>query len=298
MLDSKDKNTAFSKTFILQCGDNIISLENPVVMGILNLTPDSFYDGGKYQNKESFITRTEQMLEEGAAIIDLGAVSTRPGASEVSEEEEIRRLIPAIIELVKKFPRIVLSIDTYRSGVARIAAENGAGIINDISGGNLDAKMFNTVAGLKIPYVLMHMQGIPATMQVNPQYHDVVHEIRDFFEEKLDELEKSGAEQVIIDPGFGFGKTVEHNFSLLSRIGNFKELNRPILVGLSRKSMTSKLLNIAAKDALQATCALNTIALIHGADILRVHDIKEAVQVIKVVTAMNTSNEKASLNLI
>ena len=285
MLDSRDKSTDFSGFRILQCGDKIITLDEPRIMGILNLTPDSFHDGGKYQRQDQFVARTEQMLEEGADIIDLGAVSTRPEAREVSEKTERDRLIPALKFLASHFHSAVFSVDTYRSSVAREAAENGAGIINDISGGTLDGKMAETIASLNIPYVLMHMQGTPATMQKNPLYSNVVSEVELFFKDKTRELSEAGVHQIILDPGFGFGKTVGHNFALLKHLKLYKKFGLPLLVGVSRKSMINKLLHIRADEALHATGVLHTLALLEGADILRVHDVKEAVQVIKVVKA-------------
>jgi len=285
MLDSSDKSTDFSVNFSLHCGDNIITLDEPLVMGILNLTPDSFYDGGKYQKPEQYIAQAEKMLEEGADLIDLGALSTRPGAAEVPEKEELYRLIPALQLLARRFPRTIFSVDTYRSGVARIATENGAGIINDISGGTLDGKMAETIASLNIPYVLMHMQGTPATMQKNPLYSNVVSEVELFFKDKTRELSEAGVHQIILDPGFGFGKTVGHNFALLKHLKLYKKFGLPLLVGVSRKSMINKLLQIRAEEALHATGVLHALALLQGADILRVHDVKEAVQVIKVMKA-------------
>jgi dihydropteroate synthase len=275
----------------LQCGDKIITLDVPRVMGILNLTPDSFYDGGRYQLHDQYLSRTEQMLNEGADIIDIGAISTKPGSSDVTEKEEMQRLLRALSLLVRKFPKAIFSVDTFRSSVAKYAAEAGAGIINDISGGNLDEQMFETVASLNIPYILMHMRGIPSIMQLNPTYGDVVSEIDQFFRKKVAALKEVGVNQVIIDPGFGFGKTIEHNYKLLKHLEIFKKIGPPILIGVSRKSMINKLLKIKPEEALNATSALHTLALLKGADILRVHDVKEAVQVIKVVNAFQNGSD-------
>ena len=285
MLHSKDKITAFSKTRSLQFADKILSLQKPAVMGILNITPDSFYDGGKHLEKVKYLAAAAEMLQEGAAILDLGAVSTRPGAREVSEEEELERLIPALKNILEEFPDAIVSVDTFRSEVARQAAGNGAFMINDISGGSLDTAMFSTIASLKIPYILMHMQGTPSTMQIRPHYENVAEEVRSFFIRKLDELAEIGVRQLLLDPGFGFGKSVEHNYSLLHSLGSFRDLGFPILAGLSRKSMINRLLSISPAEALHATGVLNTLALIQGADILRVHDVKEAMQVVRLVGA-------------
>jgi dihydropteroate synthase len=291
MQDSKDKITDFSITPSLHCADKIITFENPRIMGILNLTPDSFYDGGNYENQEQYYAQTEKMLDEGADFIDLGAVSTRPGANEVPEKEEYDRLIPALQFLVRMFPGTVFSVDTYRSSIARAAIENGAGMINDISGGSMDILMGETIASLGIPYVLMHMQGTPATMQKDPIYVNVVSEVDSYFKIRISELKNAGVQQIILDPGFGFGKTIEHNYSLLKHLSVFKKQGLPILVGVSRKSMINKLLHINANDALHATGVLHTLALLQGADILRVHDVKEAVQVIKIVKAYQNESE-------
>jgi len=282
---SRDKSTAFFKTRSLHCGEHILSLENPVVMGILNITPDSFFDGGCYFDEEQYLARAGQMLEEGAAILDIGAVSTRPGAADVSPEEEMRRLIPAVRAIRKAFPDAILSIDTFRSDVARASCDLGAGIINDISAGAFDQELFSVAASYKIPYVLMHMQGTPATMQQMPEYADPVAEIHAFFEMNLKKLRDAGVSEVILDPGFGFGKALSHNYALLRHLDAFCDFHLPLLAGVSRKSMINKLLNIKPEDALHPTGVLNTLALLKGADILRVHDVKEAVQVIKVVSA-------------
>ena len=262
----------------------VLSVNNPIVMGILNITPDSFYDGGTLKTDTDILFRVEKMLSEGAAIIDIGAISTRPGANEVSESEELNRLTPVIDLISKKIPGTILSIDTYRSNIAKRAIETGAHIINDISGGNLDPKMFETIATLKVPYIMMHMQGTPATMQQNPQYTDVVEDILDFFKVQINKLKSLGVtDNIVLDPGFGFGKTVEHNFQILKSLQRFSETGFPVLAGLSRKSMVNKVIGTMPENALNGTTALNVLALLNGASILRVHDVKEAVQAIKLV---------------
>ncbi|NVO18238.1 MAG: dihydropteroate synthase [Bacteroidetes bacterium] len=291
MPDSRDKSTAFSANRSLQCGDKIISLDIPKVMGILNLTPDSFYDGGRYQGQDKYLDRVEEMLLEGADIIDVGCISTRPGAREVSEKEELHRLLDALMKLVRQFPDTIFSVDTFRAKVARLAVENGAGIINDISGGNMDEGMFSAISELGVPYILMHMQGTPATMQINPSYNNLLNEVDLYFSNKIEHLKQLGVNQIILDPGFGFGKSLGHNYSLLNDLPHFKRFGLPLLVGVSRKSMINKLLGIQAEEALHATGVLNTLALLGGADILRVHDVKEAVQVIKIVKAFRNKGE-------
>ncbi len=265
-------------------GKRILDLSVPAVMGILNITPDSFYDGGKIRSDEDVLKRVEQMLAEGAAIIDVGAVSTRPGADEVSQAEERQRLLPVIQRIKKHFPESILSIDTYRSEIAREAIQAGGHIINDISSGNMDPEMPATIAELKVPYIMMHMQGTPATMQIDPQYSDVVEEIFTFFRGKVNMLKQLGVYQnIIIDPGFGFGKTVEHNFLLLKHLERFCSLGFPVMAGISRKSMVNRVLKTKPDNALNGTTALHVIALMNGASILRVHDVKEAAEAIKLV---------------
>jgi dihydropteroate synthase len=260
-----------------------LSFDTPLVMGIVNITPDSFYDGGKYISEEDAIERAEQIISEGADIIDLGAASTRPGAEDVSPEEEVKRLLPVLNHLVKYHNNIPVSIDTYHSRVARETIERGASIINDISGGTLDKNMYRTVGSLKVPYILMHIQGTPKTMQLEPSYSDVVEEVYAYFSQRINKLRLAGVEQIIIDPGFGFGKTVEHNYTLLRHLDRFKSLGLPIMAGLSRKSMINKVLKTKPENALTGTISLNTLALLQGANILRVHDVKEAKQVIQLV---------------
>lgn len=268
--------------FSLQCGYLELNLERPVVMGILNITPDSFYDGGKYVMPENAMMRSEEMLEQGAAILDLGAVSTRPGAVQPTVEEEWSRLRPVLEEVRGAFPSVLISIDTYRSEIAQRAADRGANIINDISGGTMDDKMYTTIAKNELAYVCMHIQGTPETMQKNPQYTDVVKEVNDFFTEKTKALHNAGVENVILDPGFGFGKDVHHNYSLLRHLETLAAFGKPVLVGVSRKSMITRLLDVRKEDALNGTTAVHMVALQKGAKILRVHDVREAAECIRV----------------
>jgi dihydropteroate synthase len=267
----------------INCKGTLIDLALPKVMGILNITPDSFFDGGKYKNESDFLSQTEKMLLEGATFIDVGAYSSRPGAKHISEEEELQRIVPVINLLVKNFPEIIISVDTFRSKVAKETIQTGAAIINDISGGKMDDNMFSTVANLQVPYILMHMLGTPQDMQKNPIYENVTKEIISFFAAQIHKLHQLKLNDVIIDVGFGFGKTIDHNFEILKNLSLFKSLNAPILAGISRKSMLYKTLDISAQEALNATTSANTIALLNGANILRVHDVKEAVEAVKIV---------------
>ena len=259
------------------------NIERPIVMGILNLTPDSFYDGGLYKNKSTILHKVGTMLQEGASIIDVGAYSSRPNAKHISFVEEQKRLIPILKSIVKEYPKAIISIDTFRSEIAKNSIHEGAHIINDISGGNMDSNMFKTIAELNVPYILMHMQGIPQTMQNNPNYTDVTSEILFFFQNKLKELEQAGVKNVVLDVGFGFGKTLEQNYQLLQKLTEFKVLDKPLLVGLSRKSMLHKVLKTTPEEALNATTIVHTIAILNGANILRVHDVKEAVEVLSLI---------------
>lgn len=265
-----------------------LDLSIPVVMGILNVTPDSFYDGGKYTTETAVIRRIHQIVEEGAGIIDVGAYSTRPGAAFVDEQEELGRLSWAV-ELVRKYyPNLPVSIDTFRAGVAReIVSCLGEVIVNDISGGTLDENMFDFVAETGVPYIMMHIQGTPQTMQQNPVYEDVVREVRQFLTERIAVLNAKGFDNIILDPGFGFGKTLVHNYELMSGMDTYQDLGYPLLVGISRKTMIYKLLGGTAQDALNGTTVLNTIALLKGANILRVHDVKEAVETVRIVQQLN-----------
>lgn len=249
-------------------------------MGILNVTPDSFHDGGSFNTVDKALMHAEKMLLNGADMIDIGGNSTRPGSVPVSEKEEMDRTIPVIEALIAKMPSAILSIDTWRGSVARKAIESGASIINDISAGELDRTMLTTVADLNVPYVLMHMQGKPENMQAEPAYADVVGEVTHFFSKKLAQLSVLGVNDVIIDPGFGFGKTLDHNYGLLKDLSSLEVFNKPIMVGLSRKSMITKVIAKGSKEALNGTTALNTLAVLNGASILRVHDVSEAKEVI------------------
>lgn len=266
-----------------------MDLSTPKIMGILNATPDSFFDGGKYQQLDDAIIRIEKMIEDGVDILDIGAFSTRPGADIIDEKEERSRLSSILPGIVKRFPNLKISIDTFRSEIARVTIDMGAHIINDVSGGNLDDKMFKTVSELRVPYVLMHMQGTPQNMQNKPTYEHVVAEILEDLGKKTFELVSCGVNDVIVDPGFGFGKTVEHNYQIINQLSDFRIIEMPILVGLSRKSMINKVLGTTPETALNGTTILNTMAIERGADILRVHDVKEAKQVITLHQQLQSS---------
>lgn len=250
-------------------------------MGILNITPDSFYSGSRVEEKNSVLKQAEKMILEGANILDIGGYSSRPGATDISIDEEIKRVVPAIESIRQKFPEVYISIDTFRSDVALQAINSGADIVNDISGGELDHNMFSVVTENKIPYILMHMRGTPQTMKDHTDYQNMIIEIIDYFQVKVNKLRGMGLSDIIIDPGFGFAKTIDQNFELLKKIDAFKTLECPILVGISRKSMIYKSLGIDSEGALNGTTALNMIALQNGASILRVHDVKEAVETVK-----------------
>ncbi len=263
---------------------NLVDLSVPKVMGIINVTPDSFYEGSRLTEDEDIIRAATQMIEDGADILDVGGYSSRPGAAEVTSAEERTRVINAIKLINRELPETIISVDTFRSEIVLEAVlECGAGIINDISGGEADNKMFRVVNKLRVPYIMMHMQGVPGTMQKNPVYDDVVADILRWFGERIFRLQSMGINDIIIDPGFGFGKTSIHNFELLRHLGDFSIAGLPVLVGVSRKSMIWKTLEITPEEALNGTSVLNTIALLNGADILRVHDVKEAVQAVKLV---------------
>ena len=265
---------------------NFDDFSTPVVMGILNVTTDSFYDGGKYLSELEISKQISKIEKEGAKIIDVGASSSRPGSIPVSEKTEIERLLPTIELIKKNSPNIKISIDTFRSNVARQCIKNGADMINDISAGEKDKKMFDTIAELNVPYVMMHMKGNSLTMQKNPNYDDIIKEISEFFEKKIKTLNSLGFNKIIIDPGFGFGKTLEHNYEILRNLSEFKKINLPILVGVSRKSMIYNLLDITADQALNGTSIINTIALNNGANLLRVHDVKEAIECINITNQL------------
>ena len=278
----------------MDCAGKWLDLSKPAVMGILNLTPDSFYDGGRYATLNEQLRRTEQMLKEGASIIDLGAVSTRPGAREVCQTGELERLLPSLKAIRHHFPDAILSVDTFRPLIARAVVEQGADMVNDIYGGRFEEGMFETMARLKVPYILMHLKGNPEQMQENPTYSDVVAEVTYFLEQQTTQCRAKGMKQVIIDPGFGFGKTTLHNFQLLSRLESLKSLGFPLMVGISRKSLIHRFLEITPETALNGTTVLHTIALLKGADILRVHDVKEAMEAIR-LTGMLDEQELLSL---
>lgn len=274
-------------TFFLKNNNGMfLNLDEPIIMGILNLTPDSFFDGGKYLNNEAIIKQVNSMQYEGAKIIDIGGYSTRPNADEVSEEEELKRVIPIIALISKQFPDLVISIDTFRSNVAKKAVEAGANLINDISGGSIDKEMFKTVAELNVPYILMHIKGTPQTMQNNPTYINVVEEVKEYFTAKIAELNQLDVTNIVLDLGFGFGKTVEHNYQLLNALDEFNTFGLPTLTGVSRKSMINKVLGTTPKEALNGTTVLNTIALLKGTKILRVHDVKEAKEAVLLVESL------------
>lgn len=271
----------------INCKGRLIDLTTPKVMGILNITPNSFFDGGKYKDENQLLERVEKMIDEGATFIDVGAYSSKPNAEFVSEKEEILRIIPVVNLLQKHFPDIILSIDTFRAGVARICIENGAAIINDISAGKLDDKMLETIAEFQVPYIMMHMKGTPQTMQTLTQYDDMVQEILFYFSERIAVARSLGINDLIVDPGFGFAKTLDQNFELMQKTELFQMLDLPLLIGISRKSMIYKTLDINAEMALNGTTVLNTIALTKGAKILRVHDVKEAVECVRLYNKLN-----------
>ncbi|MBD0284036.1 MAG: dihydropteroate synthase [Flavisolibacter sp.] len=276
----------------VNCKGRLLLLDEPKVMGIINTTDDSFYSGSRITQIDKVLQKAEGMLQEGAAIIDIGGQSTRPGSHRISAEEELQRVIPAVEALLKTFPFAIISVDTYYSKVAHEAVQAGVSIVNDVSAGIIDEQLWPTVAALNVPYILMHMHGDPQTMQKNPNYQNVVLEVFDFLNFKLAALHQLGIKDVIVDPGFGFGKTIDHNFSLLHQLSYFKNLNKPLLVGLSRKASVYKTLGITAEEALNGTTVLHTISLLNGANILRVHDVKEAVQAIQLVKAFSNSTKQ------
>lgn len=285
------KDTFFQKKSTLNCKGDILDLSTPKIMGILNVTPDSFYDGGKVKSRVDAERKIEKMIEEGADIIDIGANSSRPGAVQVSEQEEWGRLQFVFEIVIKNYSEFLFSIDTCRSTIAKKAIlDYGIAIINDISAGEMDGNMFDIVAELNVPYIIMHMQGTPENMQENPSYTNVTNGVIKYLAGKVEYLKRIGVNDVIIDPGFGFGKTIEHNYQLLSELEAFKFFELPLLVGLSRKSMIYKTIGTTPNEALNGTTALNTVALLKGADILRVHDVKEAKEVIRLISTINSTN--------
>ncbi|MFD1768559.1 dihydropteroate synthase [Sphingobacterium suaedae] len=268
------------ETQTINAGGRLLTFERPVIMGILNVTPDSFFDGGQHTTIDQALAKAEQLIVEGADMIDIGAYSSRPGASLISAQEEMERALPLIEALVKKYPTTILSIDTFRSEVAEAAVKAGVHIINDISGGTIDEHMFPTVARLQVPYILMHMRGLPETMQTLTAYDDIIIDVATFLGEKIAALRQLGVKDIILDPGFGFAKTIEQNYELLHRIHEIHYFGLPILGGISRKSMIYKKLGITPQEALPGTIALNTLLLTKGVQLLRVHDVKEARQIV------------------
>jgi len=269
--------------FTLNCNGRLLTVDKPLVMGIINATPDSFYSSSRHLTIDTVLEKADQMVAEGADIIDIGGQSTRPGSERVPEAEERERVLPFIHALVSRYPGIVISVDTFYASVAKAAVETGAGLINDISAGCIDSDLIDTVAALKVPYVLMHMKGTPESMQQNPVYENVTKEVLDFFIHKTAELKQKGINDIIVDPGFGFGKTIEHNFELLQQLDIFSLLNRPLLAGISRKSTIWRTLGVTAEEALNGTTVLNTVALMKGASVLRVHDVKEAREAVTLI---------------
>jgi len=290
MLIESSENKYFKAKNTFRYNGELVDLTTPLVMGILNVTPDSFYDGGKYNSPDKALNHAAKMLDEGASIIDIGAYSTRPGADEITAEEELRRLLPVVTAIRKNFPSAILSVDTYRAIVAEKVVDTiGDCIINDISGGTLDNHLFETVARLKVPYILMHIQGTPQTMQQNPVYQNVTKEVIKQLSESVFRLHEMGVCDVIIDPGFGFGKNLDHNFELFNQLDAFRFFELPLLVGISRKSMVYRFLNQSPEEGLNATTVFNTLALQAGATILRVHDVKPAIEAIKIMEKLKIS---------
>lgn len=270
--------------FTLNCSGRMLVVDNPVVMGIINVTPDSFF-GNSRVTADTVVEQAGRMLEQGAGILDIGGQSTRPGSERVSASEETDRVVPAIENIMRAFPEAIVSIDTYHAAVAAVAVRAGAGIVNDISSGDMDAEMLTTVGGLSVPYIAMHMQGTPDTMQQHPVYEDVTREVLDHFIQKMEACRLAGIHDIILDPGIGFGKTAAHNFELIRNLGVFVELGKPVLLGVSRKGFIYRGLGVTAEEALNGTTVLNTIGLMNGANILRVHDVREAVEAVKLYEA-------------
>lgn len=283
MQNSDVEVTNFPKNTSMRIGDKLIDLSTPIVMGILNITPDSFYSKSRATNEKEILLKVGEMLQDGASIIDIGGYSSRPGAENISQKEELKRIAPVIESVRKTFPEAIFSLDTFRSEIAAFGLESGIDIINDISGFSIDEKLPEVIARYKAPYILMHMRGTPQTMQNHTDYNNIFKEMVYYFTEKINILQENGINDIIIDPGFGFSKTMEQNYFLLNNLQHFQLLNKPILAGLSRKSMIYKKLGITAEESLNGTIALNTLALSKGAKILRVHDVKEAVELIKIM---------------
>ncbi len=290
MLITQSAGKFLKRKRTINVGGDLLDFTDPCIMGVINVTPDSFYEGNRIATEIEMLEKVEQMVSEGAMIIDVGGVSTRPGAGMISTKDELSRLMPAVIAIKKHFPEIPLSIDTYRSWVAvSVMEEVGPVIVNDISGGSIDAKMFETIAKMQVPYILSHIQGLPGDMQDNPRYRDVVHDVSAELSDSVRRLTKLGVADVLIDPGFGFGKNMDHNYKLLNRLDSFKVFQLPLVVGLSRKSMVWKVLETTPEDALNGTTVLNTMALLGGADILRVHDVKPAAEAIRLFMQLKES---------
>ncbi|MCL6265148.1 dihydropteroate synthase [Flagellimonas myxillae] len=274
----------------INCKGKLIDLGQPKVMGILNLTPDSFYDGGRYKDENAILKRVENMLSDGATFIDMGAYSSRPGAEHVPEDVELQRMLPIVELILKNFPDTLISIDTFRSKVATLSIEAGAAIINDISAGNLDEEMFNTVAKHQVPYIMMHLKGTPQSMQKQTVYDDLIQDLKLYFAEKIKAAASLKINDIIIDPGFGFAKTTNQNYTLLNHLDLFQTFGLPLLVGLSRKSMIYKILGASSKEALNGTTSLHTIALLKGANILRAHDVREAMECVTLVQELKANS--------
>ena len=268
--------------------ESLLDLSSSMIMGILNVTPDSFYDGGFYDNQKKVLNQVEKMINDGASIIDVGGYSSRPGADNISPEVELTRVLPIVKLIKERFSKILISIDTFRSEVAKQCVENGADIINDISGGSLDSKMFETVAKLNVPYIIMHMRGNPSNMMDKTDYENIIEEMENYFSKKIELAKSFGINDIIIDPGFGFAKTTKQNFDILKNLTYLKKLDKPLLVGVSRKSMIYKTLNLSPIDSLNGSTVLHTISLLKGANIIRVHDVKEANECIRLVTELKS----------
>jgi len=286
------QSKVFSQNKTLNLHGRLLDLNTPKVMAILNITPDSFFGGSRFSDEKAILQHVEKILHDGASIIDIGGYSTRPGAQDIPEKEELHRVIAPIRSILKNFPNAVISIDTFRSGVAKAAVEEGALLINDVSGGQADHQMFNVTAKLGVPYVLMHMRGTPQTMTQQTVYENLIKEIMDYFHSKINALQAKGVKDIIIDPGFGFAKTATQSFELLQHLDHLAYLEKPILAGLSRKSMIWKTLLTNPENALNGTTSLNTIALMKGASLLRVHDVKEAVEVVKLIESLTQTASK------
>ncbi len=272
----------------INCKGQLIDLSTPKIMGILNVTPDSFYDGGTLKNDKNILDRVENMLKEGTSFIDVGAYSSHPNADHITEDEELKRIVPVVDLILKNFPNTLISVDTFRSNIAKQCIEAGAALVNDISAGKMDDKMMQTIVELQVPYIMMHMKGTPQTMQQHANYDNLLKEVLLYFSERIAAARQLGIIDLIADPGFGFSKTVEQNYELLNKLEHFSMLDLPLLVGISRKSMIYKVLENSPNEALNGSTVLNTIALQKGASILRVHDVKEAVECIKLISQLNS----------